>query len=117
MSNQPHTGHAKGSRHWRWQRITAIGLIPLTLWFLFAIARHIGDDHSAITEWIARPRVAVLLVLYMVIVFFHGQLGLQEVIRDYIHHVRIKRTCSLSVKLILLAAALAAVISIARIAA
>jgi succinate dehydrogenase / fumarate reductase membrane anchor subunit len=116
MNNQYDSGHGKGSHHWRWQRITAIGLIPFTLWFLFSIVQHIGDDHAAVSNWVAQPYVAVLLVLYLILMFFHGQLGIQEIIEDYVHHAKLKKFCSMITKLGLLAAAIAAVISVIRIA-
>lgn len=106
MSTQPAT-HGKGSGHWRWQRISALGLIPLTLWFMFAIVAHIGDDYATVVDWIAQPYVSVLLIAYIGFMFFHGQLGMQEIIEDYIHNPILKNICLWVTKAVLIVSALA----------
>ena len=116
MSSHHPISHGKGSQHWRWQRISAIGLIPLTLWFMFAIVGHIGDDHATVAGWIAQPYVAVSLVLYIGFMFFHGQLGLQEIIADYIHDQRLKSIGLFATRAALMASALVGLYAILRIA-
>jgi len=111
-SNSP----GKGSRHWWLQRVTAVTLVPLTLWFLFSIIHHIGDSQAQVVDWITQPHVSVLLVLYLAIMFFHGQLGVQEILEDYIHGERLKYVCGLVVKTILIVSALAGIYSILRAA-
>ena len=116
MSNYHPASHGKGSHHWRWQRISAIGLIPLTLWFMFAMVDHIGDDYATVAGWIAQPYVAVLLVLYIGFMFFHGQLGMQEIIEDYIHDQKLKSICLFMTRAVLIASALAGLYAILGIA-
>ena len=79
-------GSAKeGSHHWWVQRMTALALIPLTLWFVFAVAVMAGQDHATMIAWAAEPFNAVMLLLLVVLTFHHTQLGLQVVIEDYVH--------------------------------
>jgi succinate dehydrogenase / fumarate reductase membrane anchor subunit len=79
-------GSAKtGTDHWRHQRLTAIALIPLSLWFIVGLAGHLGGGHAAIVAWVRTPFVTPLLVLLIVATFYHLQLGVQVVIEDYIH--------------------------------
>ena len=69
-------GSAKeGVIHWWAQRMTAVALIPLLIWFVASIAAMAGADYGAFREWIATPVVSVLLVLMTIAVFHHAQLG------------------------------------------
>ncbi len=80
-------GSAKqGSGHWWAQRLTAVGLVPLTLWFaLSIIAFENHGTHEMVTAWIAEPLNAVCLILLVLTVVYHSSLGLQVVIEDYVH--------------------------------
>lgn len=79
-------GSAKsGTAHWWAQRLTAIALIPLIVWFVISLIVMTGSGHETAVAWIGDPVTAVLLVLLIVAGFHHMQLGLQVVIGDYIH--------------------------------
>src|SRR4051812_49602022 len=80
-------GSAKeGVNHWWAQRLTAVALVPLTLWFVASIVGLIGAPFEAFRAWVRNPLDAVLLVALIVATFQHAQLGLQVVIEDYVHH-------------------------------
>ena len=79
-------GAAKeGVAHWWAQRVTALALVPLTLWLVFGIVTRVGAGHDAVVEWIAEPLVAIALVLTLFATFLHAKLGMQVVIEDYVH--------------------------------
>ncbi|MBO21563.1 MAG: succinate dehydrogenase, hydrophobic membrane anchor protein [Rhodospirillaceae bacterium] len=79
-------GSAKtGTDHWWAQRLTALALVPLTIWFVVSMILVTGADYAAAVDFISSPINAVLLILLIVATFHHGQLGLQVVIEDYIH--------------------------------
>jgi succinate dehydrogenase / fumarate reductase membrane anchor subunit len=79
-------GSAKeGVAHWWAQRVTAVALVPLTLWFVIAVLGLVGAGHGVFVAWVRSPMPAVLLVLLLVATFYHAALGLQVVIEDYIH--------------------------------
>lgn len=79
-------GSAKdGVGHWWAQRVSALALIPLSLWFVFSLATHVGAGHAAVVAWLSSPLVAVPLALYLGAIFYHSQLGLQVVVEDYVH--------------------------------
>lgn len=78
-------GSAKeGVDHWWKQRLTAVALTPLGLWFGFSVALMGTADYYTVTAWLAHPVNAVLMVLAVAIGFWHGALGLQVVIEDYV---------------------------------
>jgi succinate dehydrogenase / fumarate reductase membrane anchor subunit len=79
-------GSAKrGSRHWLAERVTAVALVPLTLWFVASIVAHAGSDYSAFIGWLKMPFAAGGMILLLIVLFHHTALGLQVVIEDYVH--------------------------------
>ena len=80
----------EGAGHWWAQRLTAVALVPLCLWFVVGLVRLIGAEHALVADWIGSPLTSGLLVVLIVAVFHHSQLGLQVVIEDYVHHEGLK---------------------------
>jgi succinate dehydrogenase / fumarate reductase membrane anchor subunit len=79
-------GSAKeGVEHWWMQRLTAIALVPLAIWFVVAALGMIGADRLAMIAWMHNPMAAVFAILLIVAVVYHLALGLQVVIEDYVH--------------------------------
>ena len=78
-------GSAKeGVEHFWHQRVSAIALVPLVLWFLWTVPTHVGADYETVRAWIAGPLTAIPLLLFIAVAFYHMKLGLQTVIEDYI---------------------------------
>jgi succinate dehydrogenase / fumarate reductase membrane anchor subunit len=79
-------GSAKtGAGHWWVQRLTAVALVPLGLWFVFALLGLQHGNYQLVAAWVAEPVNAILLILLMLTVIYHSSLGLQVVIEDYVH--------------------------------
>ena len=77
-------GSAKeGVHHWWMQRLTAIALIPLVVWFAISLVMLSGADYQVMRAWIGSPLVMVMLILTIGIGLHHGQLGMQVVWEDY----------------------------------
>jgi succinate dehydrogenase / fumarate reductase, membrane anchor subunit len=84
-------GSAKtGTGHFWMQRLTALALIPLTLWFVAALASMGSADYADAVAWVKSPLTAVLLLALIAATFHHMQLGLQVIIEDYVHAEGIK---------------------------
>jgi len=110
-------GSAKeGVQHWWAQRLTALALIPLVLWFVASVAGLAGADIAPVRAWIAQPVTAVLLLLLIGATFHHMQLGLQVVIEDYVHTECLKVTGIVLVKFAAAVLAVAAGFSVLKIA-
>jgi succinate dehydrogenase / fumarate reductase membrane anchor subunit len=73
-----------GSRHWRNQRLTAIALIPLSLWFLVALLRQPSLEHAVVVGWFAKPLQALLAMLLGTALLWHSLQGIQVVLEDYV---------------------------------
>ncbi len=81
-------GSAKeGVGHWWAQRLTAIALVPLGLWFVFSMLGLDYGSYDIVRAWIAAPAHAILLILLLVTLLYHACLGLQVVIEDYLQGV------------------------------
>lgn len=108
-------GSAKaGVRVWWAQRVSAVALVPLTLWFAAAIIAHTGSDYAAFTAWMRAPIVATLMILLLIAVFHHSALGLQVVIEDYVHS-GVKFAWTIAARLGCFALAVAGIVAILRI--
>ena len=93
-------GSAKsGVGHFIAQRVTAIALVPLTLWFVISIIGLIGADYQTMRAFLQAPLNATLMSLLVFAVFWHASLGLQVVIEDYVHCERLKAASLIGVKL------------------
>ena len=79
-----HGAAKSGVSHWWLQRMTALALIPLTIWFCFGVARLPGLTFESFVQWVQGPINASLLLAVVVIGAYHGALGLQVVVEDYI---------------------------------
>jgi succinate dehydrogenase / fumarate reductase membrane anchor subunit len=80
------SGSAKdGTSHWWSQRITAIGLVILGLWFAAELICLDSLDYRGMTMFLASPFNAVMLTLLLLTMLYHSVLGIQVVIEDYVH--------------------------------
>lgn len=72
------------TRHWRNQRVSAIALLPLGLWFLYTLLILPTLDYATVTAWIAEPLQALLLLLFAWCALWHSAQGVQVVVEDYV---------------------------------
>jgi succinate dehydrogenase / fumarate reductase membrane anchor subunit len=110
-------GSAKeGMQHWWAQRLTAVALIPLSIWFVASLVTLATADYAAAVQWIQSPVAAVLLVILIVATFYHAVLGMQVVFEDYIHVGWLKVASLILLKFIMIALAFAAGYAVLQIA-
>lgn len=110
-------GSAKsGTGHWWAQRLTALALIPLVIWFVITMIIATGSDYYDAIALIGNPVTAVLLVLLIVAGLHHAQLGLQVVVEDYVHAKSIELILLLAIKAAAILLGAAAVFSVLSIA-
>lgn len=110
-------GSAKeGVAHWTAQRLTAIALIPLSLWFMYSVFSLIGADYEIFTLWLGEHGNALLLVLLIPTLFYHSLLGVQVIIEDYVHHEGVKTASLIAVKLVTIFCGASSLLAVLRIA-
>ncbi|MCK5725823.1 MAG: succinate dehydrogenase, hydrophobic membrane anchor protein [Thiotrichaceae bacterium] len=73
-----------GTEHFWWQRVSALALIPLVLWLCFSLASLGSSDYNSVKNWFDSIFNAITASLFVVVSLYHGQLGMQMVIEDYI---------------------------------
>jgi succinate dehydrogenase / fumarate reductase membrane anchor subunit len=73
-----------GLGHWWLQRLTAIGLVPLVLWFVVSIISLSGQSHGQVVSWLHSLPHSVAFSVFLIIALYHANLGLQAIFEDYI---------------------------------
>jgi succinate dehydrogenase / fumarate reductase, membrane anchor subunit len=110
-------GSAKDGTHHFWvQRVSAVALVPLSLWFVFSLASLPGASYAQVQWWVGYPAVAVTLVLFIAAALYHSMLGVQVVIEDYVGHEGLKITALLLSKFFHFAVAAASIFAVLKIA-
>lgn len=104
-----------GLRHWWLQRLTAIGLVPLTIWFIFSLVYRRSVGFDTVTDWLHEPLVAAGVFVYSVTLLYHSALGMQSIIEDYVGDEALKRVGMRFVRLTHLLAGLAAAAGLVKI--
>jgi succinate dehydrogenase / fumarate reductase membrane anchor subunit len=105
----------EGVGQWWAERVSAVALVPLTLWFVASIVAHTGSDYATFTVWLRTPFATILMILLLTALFHHTALGLQVVIEDYVHS-GVKFTAVIAVRLGCVALAAAGIVATLRIA-
>ena len=106
----------EGVGHWWLQRVTAVALIPLTLWFATSMLGKSLQSHEVMSEWLGRPWVAVGTILLVLTLAWHSKLGVQVVIEDYVHGKGAKTALLLLSIFVHVIAAIAAVFAVLLLA-
>jgi succinate dehydrogenase / fumarate reductase, membrane anchor subunit len=106
----------EGAREWWAMRLSSVALIPLSLWWVIEIICHAGSGYLDYRAWVASPAVAILLILTIVVTFYHTAHGIQEVVEDYVHHEGAKLATLVAVRFACVVLAVAGVFSVLAIA-
>jgi succinate dehydrogenase / fumarate reductase membrane anchor subunit len=117
LANAHGLGSAKsGLRHWWMQRLSAVVLALLTPFAVYCLARYGVADYAQLKALFAQPLFSGLVLLYVLALFWHAQLGLQVVVEDYIHAPALEIFLQIAIKIVYAFASVVAVIAIARLA-
>jgi succinate dehydrogenase / fumarate reductase membrane anchor subunit len=90
----------EGKHHWWMQRLTALALIPLCLWFIIDLVCIADASHNEVVAWIATPVTTGMLILFVIALLYHAQLGVQVVVEDYVHIEWLKVAVLIALRLI-----------------
>jgi len=101
--------------HWG-TLVTAIGLIPLSLWFVISVIGLAGADYATFKAWLSGPFNASMFVLTILLVIYHAQLGVQMVVEDYVHAEGIKFGTLVAIKLVAAFLAVFMTVSVIKVA-
>lgn len=105
-----------GLNHFMIQRLTAVALAILGIWFLYLVIGLVHADHATAMDVVARPWNALLLIVFTIVMFWHAQLGIQVIIEDYVHTRGWAIVLQTAVKFACFIAAAAGVFAVLRVA-
>ena len=105
-----------GTGHFRRQRVTAIALVPLALWFGFTVLGLAGGNEVDALNYFEHPINAILMGAFAVIMLYHMGLGLQVIIDDYVHSPGGKFALFLLVRFVMIATMSTSLFALIRIA-
>jgi succinate dehydrogenase / fumarate reductase, membrane anchor subunit len=110
-------GSAKGgSGHWLSQRVTAVALVILGLWFVASLLMLGGAHYETVVTWLRAPFSALMAVLLVTVTAYHAYLGLQVIFEDYVSDKGTRFVILIAVKFALVTATLVGVLAVLRIA-
>ena len=104
-----------GLAHWKLQRISAIAMVPLVIWFTSSLMLVLINGYEQSIEWLQNPFNATGLILLFGVLYFHAASGLQVVIEDYVHHEGLKIVSLILIKLISLVLGVLSIICVLKI--
>lgn len=105
-----------GSSHWMSQRVSAVAMAVLGLWFVASLATLGGASLDHVTAWLAAPVNSALALLLVLVAAWHASLGLQVVVEDYVSDKGTRMAVLVIVKFALVVAAVIGALSVLRIA-
>lgn len=108
-------GSAKsGGHHWLVHRATAVANIFLVGWLFLSILLLPNFTYDAVSAWMAKPSVAVPLILTLINVFWHLRMGWQVLIEDYFHEAGSKLTFMMLLNFYVFGAGALAIFAVAK---
>ena len=75
-----------GTSHFWWQRLTSVANVFLTLFLLFSVVIHVGEDYQTVIGYLSSPFVGIGLMLFVLSTVFHMYLGFKVIVEDYVQH-------------------------------
>ncbi len=110
-------GSAKeGTGHWWAQRVTAIALLPLTVWFVISLLTLPGLDYETVRTWLSVPITGFLAVLLVAVLTYHSYLGTIVIVEDYVTSSGMKVLSLMVLRFLYVLAGGAAIFAILRVA-
>jgi len=105
-----------GTDHFWKQRVTAMILAPLAIWFVYTLISLVGVDLATARGIIAKPWNAIIFSVFLVTMFWHAKLGVQMVVEDYVHSRWMEIALALVINFLFGLGAIASLYAVARIA-
>ena len=85
----------KASHKWIMQRVSALIVAPLIVWFLLSLISLSTEDYNSVINFFSKPLFVSLTIILLIAGFFHAKIGLSEIFEDYIHDEKIKNVANI----------------------
>ena len=106
----------EGTAHWWLQRISAVALVPLLVWFAVAVVSDSVADSSSAIRWIRGGMHALLLIALILSAAQHSYLGTRVIVEDYVSNLKARVVTLVILQLLHIALAGAGMFSVLRVA-
>ena len=83
------------SRKWILQRISALLVAPLIVWFCVSLISLSASSYEEVMNFFGNPMFSWLTIILLVAGFFHAKIGLNEIFEDYIENEKFKNVANL----------------------
>jgi succinate dehydrogenase / fumarate reductase membrane anchor subunit len=74
--------------HWKIQRISAILLVPITIYVIFYLLKIGNLSYMNVANDISSFPGIILISFMALVLFIHSSLGIETILEDYIHDVK-----------------------------
>jgi succinate dehydrogenase / fumarate reductase membrane anchor subunit len=101
-----------GSGHFWYQRVTAVALVPLSIWLIVLLNKALNAPYANTVEWLSSPLNTLAIIAWTVAVIYHAALGVQVVIEDYVSTIPVRNLAIRATNLIFLVLGVAALLAI-----
>ncbi len=98
--------------HFWYQRVTAVALIPLSIWLIVLLNKALNAPYAETVDWLSSPFNTLAIIAWTVAVVYHAALGVQVVIEDYVSTIPVRHLAIRATNLIFLALGVAALLAI-----
>ena len=122
MSLRTPLGHVRGlgsarsgTRHFWHQRLTSLAGVPLSIFFVVLVVSLIGRNHAAAVQILGSPSIAIPMLLFILTITYHMQIGMQEIIEDYAHGETSKLVLLMANNFFVIAVGLASVFAVLKL--
>ena len=105
----------EGAHAWRAQRLRAIALVPLSIWFVWSMISLVGADHATFVAWVREHGNALMLLLFIGSVFPHAWQGMRAILEDYVHAEPIRTILAIALKFVMWVAGISCAMSVFRL--
>ncbi|MCQ8117056.1 succinate dehydrogenase, hydrophobic membrane anchor protein [Methylomonas rosea] len=101
-----------GSGHFWYQRVTAVALVPLSIWLIVLLNKALNAPYADTVDWLSSPLNTLAIITWTVAVVYHAALGVQVVIEDYVSTIPVRNLAIRATNLIFLVLGVAALLAI-----
>ena len=78
-------------QHWKFQRISAIALVPIILFSLYYVVNLGTLPYDQLINDLGSINGFIITTLFMGFILFHSSMGMEVIIEDYIHSENLQK--------------------------
>lgn len=78
-------------QHWKFQRISAIALIPIILFSLYYVVNLGTLPYDQLINDLGSINGFIITTLFMGFILFHSSMGMEVIIEDYVHSENLQK--------------------------